>query len=59
MLSDTNCLLTMPPQDQPNVLSFLKGSFPPIGSFAVNDWYKIKNKKNKAHGTDQTTRITS
>lgn len=30
-----------------------------MGSFAVDNWYEIKNKANKAHGTDQTIRIFS
>lgn len=31
-------------QGQPNILSFVKGSFPPTGSFAIDKWPEIKNK---------------
>lgn len=46
-------------QDQTNVLSFPKGSFRPIASFAADNWCEIKNTTNKAHGTDQSTRMFS
>lgn len=63
MPTDANHLLNMQSteevQNQPNVLSCVKGSFPSMGSFAVDNWYEIKNKANKAHGTDQTIRIFS
>ena len=46
-------------QDQPNVLSFPKGSFRPIDSFAADNCCEIKNTTNKAHGTDHSTGMFS
>lgn len=63
MPTETNCLLNMlsaeAAQDTCNILLFQNENFPPTDSFAIDNWYEIGNKINKAHSTDQTTGIFS